>query len=205
MCRVWRRTRSSPSSRMPVPASRTSALSPPSTTSTQEVLPPYTTVPGPGAGTEPRHPQIFSCTGTKLVAPEDHDDADELLVVREQRERRHLELALDPVRARDAIPEVGCTALVQRDAGGPLLGRDRVRGERPRLERTEPVVDRHLPHLCETPADHALRGFVVEDEVSARVGDQGRRRQVRHELPREDQSQMLLSLRVHVSVPLRYF
>ena len=36
--------------------------SPPSITSTQEVLPPYLTVSDPGVGTEPRHPQIFSCT-----------------------------------------------------------------------------------------------------------------------------------------------
>ena len=46
-----------PSGRMPVPASRTSACPLSSRTSTHDVLPPYLTVSGPGAATEPRHPQ----------------------------------------------------------------------------------------------------------------------------------------------------
>ena len=63
MRRVPRRTRSKPSSRIPVPASRTRAASSPSAISTQDVLPPYPTVSGPGVATEPRHPQIFTCVG----------------------------------------------------------------------------------------------------------------------------------------------
>src|SRR4051794_17830204 len=121
--RTPRRTRSSPSARMPVPASRTSAVSPSRSTSTQEVLPPYVTVSGPGVGNEPRQPQTLSWRDNLLVAPEDDDDADELVRVRKQRERRHLDLALDAVDARD-VAKVGRAPLVQRDAPRALVGRD---------------------------------------------------------------------------------
>ena len=77
----------------------------------------------PGAGTEPRHPQIFSRTDTPLAAPEDHDDAHELVGVREQGKRGDFDLALDPVRARDEIPKVGCAVLVERDPRRPTFGR----------------------------------------------------------------------------------
>src|SRR3954463_7735716 len=50
-----------------------------------------------------------------LVAPEDDDDADELVRVREERERRHLDLALDAVGARHEVAKVGRAALIQRD------------------------------------------------------------------------------------------
>src|SRR5881227_2370428 len=49
-CNDW------PRSRIPEPASRT-MISPSARTSTQLVLPPYRTVPGPGVGIEPRTPQ----------------------------------------------------------------------------------------------------------------------------------------------------
>src|SRR5579864_6670710 len=53
-------SRARPSSRIPEPASRTIS-SPSERTSTQLVLPPYRTVPGPGTGIEPRTPHSFSC------------------------------------------------------------------------------------------------------------------------------------------------
>ena len=45
---------------IPVPASSTSTVPSSSESSTHDVLPPQTTVVGPGEGTE-RQPQIFSC------------------------------------------------------------------------------------------------------------------------------------------------
>src|ERR1051326_6320682 len=51
------RMRCSPSSRMPVPQSRTMSVPPGDRTSTQEVLPPYLAVRGPGDAIEPRVPQ----------------------------------------------------------------------------------------------------------------------------------------------------
>ena len=70
-------------------------------------------------------------------------------------------------------------------------------GEGLRVEGAEPVVERHLADLAEAPADDALGSFVVEDQVAALVGDECRRGQVGGELPREDEDEMLLPLRVH--------
>src|SRR5262245_50579211 len=102
---------------MPVPASRTRAVSSSSITSTQEVLPPYFVVYGPGVGTEPRHPQIFRRIDTRdLTTPEHHDHADELVRVRKKGECADLDLSLDSVGARDDVPKVRGAALVEGDA-----------------------------------------------------------------------------------------
>ena len=61
MRRTPRSTSSSPRSLIPVPASSTSTVPSSSEISTHDVLPPQITVVGPGEGTEPRQPQIFSC------------------------------------------------------------------------------------------------------------------------------------------------
>src|SRR6476646_2337485 len=50
-----------------------------------------------------------------LLAPEDRDGSDELVVVREQRERGHRDLALDPVHACDSKSLVCRAALVEGD------------------------------------------------------------------------------------------
>src|SRR5437867_3919601 len=55
-------SRAMPSERMPVPASNT-IISLSARTSTQEVLPPYRMVPGPGTGIDPRTPQNFRRAG----------------------------------------------------------------------------------------------------------------------------------------------
>src|SRR5215212_8664994 len=182
---------------MPVPASRTSAVSPSSSTSTQDVLPPYVTVSGPGVGNEPRQPQTLSWRDNSLIAPEDDDDADELVRVREQRERGHLDLALDAVDACREVAKVGRPPLIERDAPRALVGRNRLRIERSRLEAGEPVVERSLLDLGEAAAEHTLRGLVVVDEIPVGVGEERRRRQVRRELARQDQDEMLLPLQLH--------
>src|SRR6478752_4456341 len=96
--RVPRSASSKPSCRIPVPASRTSTLPSGSETSTQDVFPPYPTVSCPGVGTEPRQPQIATRIAALLaLAPEDRHDADELVRMREERERGHGNLAVDAV------------------------------------------------------------------------------------------------------------
>src|SRR5215208_4510134 len=199
--RVPRRARSRPSARMPVPASRMRAVSSSRSTSTHEVLPPWASVSCPGTGTEPRHPQIFSCSGTPLVAPEERDDADELVHVRKKWKRRHVDPAFHAVGARHQIPKVRGAAVCERDVGGTLLARERFSCGRPRRELGEPVVERHLADLREPLAEDGLCRLVIEDEAATRVGDQRRRREVRDELAGEDQDELLLALALHEVSP----
>src|SRR5918998_2847069 len=111
--RIWirrasRSRSSSPRSLIPVPASRTSVEPTSSVTSTHDVLPPASTVLGPGVGTEPRHPHTFRrIARSRRLAPEDPDDADELVGVREERKGRHRYLSLETVRAGDHEARVG--------------------------------------------------------------------------------------------------
>lgn len=60
---------------------------------------------------------------SRLAAPEDRHDAHELVGVREQRKRRHLDLALDAVRAGDDVALMGRPPLIQGDPGRAPLGR----------------------------------------------------------------------------------
>src|SRR4249919_3656135 len=90
-----------PSFLIPVPASSTRTVPSASETSTQEVLPPYSTVSGPGVATEPRQPQIVTRTASSRLAPEDRDDADELVCMGKKRESGHGDFALGTVSARD--------------------------------------------------------------------------------------------------------
>src|ERR1700730_5900363 len=100
-------------------------------------------VSGPGVGTEPRQPQIVARTPLSLLTPEDRDDPDELVRVREEWERCHRDVTLDPVRARYAEVLMRRSPLVEGDARRPSLGRERPRVGRPRLETRRPFVKRH--------------------------------------------------------------
>src|SRR5262249_37397308 len=166
-------------------------------TSTQEVLPAYWTVCGPGAGSDPRQPQTFTRVGTGLATPEDHHDADELVSTGEQRKCCRLDLAFDPVRALHQITKMRRAMFVERDPRGPTLEGKRFRRDRSRLERRDPVIERYLTRLRKAPADNRLRSLVVEDQIATRVRDERRRRQARRELTRKDQDEMLVPLRVH--------
>src|SRR5919106_4158434 len=127
-----------PSARMPVPESRTTRLSSWGRTSMHDVFPPYRTVSGPGAASDPREPQNLARTSGLLGSlPEHGQPADELIHVREQRHPDDLEVrpatvgSLDPERtaARDASPERGSQRKV---IGGGRYGcRLRVRGWAP--------------------------------------------------------------------------
>src|SRR6266511_2266146 len=134
---------SSPSARMPVPASST--RKPPSSsseTSTQDVSPPYSTVSGPGAGTEPRQPQTVTRIQTSILGPEDRDDADELVCVCEEREGGHGNLAVDPVTARDPKSFVRGAALVEGDPRRSSFSRNGLRIGRSGREARHPLVER---------------------------------------------------------------
>ena len=60
------RTSRTPSSRMPVPASRITTSQPGGRSSMHDVFPPYRSVSWPGEAIDPRLPQIFPFTGDPL-------------------------------------------------------------------------------------------------------------------------------------------
>src|SRR5256885_882277 len=141
---------------MPVPASRTNTLPWSVETSTQEVFPPKRTVSAPGVATEPRQPQTVTRIGTSL-APEDRHGADELVGMREKRDRGDRYLAVDAVRARHLVRLVRCAPFVEGDPGGPLLERQWiVRLGRPWRELRRPFLQRQLTHLRERASDNFL-------------------------------------------------
>src|SRR5688572_29467184 len=193
-CRMPRPARSSPTPRAPVPASKTRVAPFSSVTSTHEVLPPHCTVSGPGVGTEPRQPQIFSRTA--LLPPPEVDDPDELVLVREERDRGNADLALLPVGVRDLQTLVRRAPLVESDPGRALLERDRiVLDERTRRVLAGELVDGHLAGLGECDLQRFLCCLVEEDKPAAVVDDDRRRREVGDELAREDEDEVLLALR----------
>src|SRR5215211_652254 len=191
-----------PSRRMPVPASSTSAVPLSKETSTHEVLPPHSSVSGPGVGTEPRQPQIVRRTSRlRLLMPEDRHHPDKLVGVGEERERRDRDVAIAPVEARDPKLLVRGPPLVERDPRRPAAGGQRLlRVAGPRHEAPGPVVERHLAGLGERAPDDVLSGLVVEDELTLVVCDQRGCGEVRRELAREDQDEVLVSPRHKPSV-----
>src|SRR6187549_1575248 len=118
--RAPRSKSSMPSSLIPVPASSTRTVPSLSETSTHDVFPPNSTVSGPGVATEPRQPQIVTRTVSSRLAPEDGDDADELVCMGEQRESGHRDFALGPVSARDPNLLVCRAPLFEGDSRGQL-------------------------------------------------------------------------------------
>src|SRR5215207_2653626 len=62
--------RARPSSRAPVPQSNTTRVPASEISSTQDVLPPYRTVPGPGEAVDPRVPQKRTRTSDSVVPRE---------------------------------------------------------------------------------------------------------------------------------------
>src|SRR5262245_21560056 len=83
-----------PRLRMPVPASRIRVEPSESSSSTHDVFPPKRFISGPGAGTEPRAPQIFTFMNSphlQLLLPEE-DHRALLAAVGEDRQRGRLDL-----------------------------------------------------------------------------------------------------------------
>ena len=92
------------------------------------------------------------------------------------------------------------TTLVERDPRRAPFRRGRVGDvvvERAWNEARGPLVEQDLSDLGEGCARDGGGRLVVEDETAALVGDQCRRREVRRELPREDEHEVLLARRVH--------
>jgi hypothetical protein len=162
--------------------------------SMHDVLPPHWTVCGPGVGTEPRQPQILTrIAAPNLLPPEDRDDADELFGIGEEWERRHRELTLDPVSARDPVLLVCRPPLVERDPRRALLQRNQHVVLGPRGEARRELVERHLAGLGERAPEDLLGRLVVEDELAVGVGDERGRGEIRRELTREDEDQVFLT------------
>src|SRR4051812_8409496 len=66
-------------------------------------------------------PDLQAHGSSRLLAPEDRHDADELVGMREQRERGHGDLTLHTVHARDPKSLVRRAPLVEGDPCGPPL------------------------------------------------------------------------------------
>jgi hypothetical protein len=101
------------------------------------------------------------------------------------------------VEAGDAVDVVCRLALAERDPRGQLVKGHGPPVERFRVEEGRPALGRHLVCFRERSTEDLLCGLVVEDEVTFRVSDEHRRCQLRSELAREDEDQILLALAVH--------
>ena len=105
--------------------------------------------------------------------------------------------SLHAVEARQAEVGVRLATLQQRDAGRDLPERHRRAVDVLQPEELGPALGRHLARLGERlPEDH-LGGLVVEDEPPLGIGDEHRRRQLRGELSREDEHEVLLPRGLH--------
>ena len=69
--------------------------------------------------------------------------------------------------------------------------------ERFGVEEGRPALGRHFACFRERSTEDLLRRLVVEDEAAFRVSDEHRGGQLRSELAREDEDQILLALAVH--------
>src|SRR5919106_6213731 len=181
-----------PSARIPVPESRITRLPSSGRTSTHEVLPPYRTVSGPGDAREPREPQNLARTSGLLGRlPEDGEPAHSLVLLGKKRHAEALEVAGPTVHrlnphvpvARDPCPE----RRRERQVG---QGDRRARGVH-RLERPRELGTAHLRLGVRAPED-LLRRLVEEDEVSVRVDEEHRGREVGGEILGQDQGDVSL-------------
>src|SRR6266487_2869377 len=132
-----------------------------------------------------------------LLTPEDRHDPDELVRMREQRERGHRDLTLDPVHACDPKSLVRRAPLVEGDPCWPPLERQGIGVECSGLEPRRPFLLRHLTDLGKSATEDCLGSLVVEDEPAALVGDQGRRRKIRREFTSENENEVLLARLAH--------
>src|SRR3989442_7089504 len=101
----WSPARETPRFLIPVPASMISMRPSDGRTWTHEGFPPYRTVSGPGAGNEPRHPQMVARDLWLLrgfaVVPEQGDGPHEFFRVREERKRGDGDVSSFPIHAVD--------------------------------------------------------------------------------------------------------
>src|SRR5262245_54448847 len=182
----------SPSARIPVPESRITR--PPSSgrTSMQDVLPPVRTVSGPGEASEPREPQNLARTSGLLgPLPEDGDPADELILLREQREADRLEVADLAVDGLDAKVPVARDAAPERMRKRQVLERDRLPCLVHGLERLGELRPAHLCLRVGSP-EEPFRGLVEEDEAPLRVDQEHRARDVGSEVLGQDQGDVTM-------------
>src|SRR5215472_1802730 len=172
-----------PRRRMPVPASRTSTVPSGPRTPTQEVLPPYRAVSGPGVASDPRVPQSVTSMSD---FPEDAHRAEEDVFLADERECRHAQMlplavrTLDPYRLgqRSALREHahhrsifrrnGLAVVVQGgQAGGPFSGRN-------------------FSGFVKALMEDRFRRLVVEDQRTHGIDEQDGRGNAARELPRQD-------------------
>ena len=87
--------------------------------------------------------------------------------------------------------------LEERDAPRHLVQRQRRAVELLDLELPRPFLGVHPAGLREGLSEDGFRRLVVEDEVTVGVGDERRCGELRRELSREDEHQVLLASAFH--------
>src|SRR5690348_2854979 len=191
MCRrVGSLASAKPRLRMPVPASRASSEPSERVTPTQEVLPPYRMVSGPGDGIEPRVPQsltfISAARAVRGGRPEDRDRSAGP-VRRQDREGGCLDDVPGAVGGADLEVGVGRATVAHRHDEGKLVVGDRLAVLIEWAEEGAPLLRANGPELLEAFAQKDPGGLVVEDEDPALIHQKCRRGQRRHEIASEDQ------------------
>ena len=113
--------------------------------------------------------------------------------MREQRERGDRDLAFAAIEPAECERVVNRPPFQERDASRGLLDRQRLLVHRPRLEELLPARGRQRPNVYVGAPDHLGGRVVEEDEVSAGVRDQSRRRDLRRERAGNDEHEVRLA------------
>src|SRR5215472_7299801 len=172
-----------PRRRMPVPASRTSTVPSGPRTPTQEVLPPYRAVSGPGVASDPRVPQSVTSMSD---FPEDAHRAEEDVFLADERECRDAQMpplavrALDPYRLaqRSALREHAHHRSIFRRNGLALVVQSG--------QARSPLSGGNLSGLVKALMEDRFCRLVVEDQRAHGVDKQDGRGHAARELPRQN-------------------
>ena len=179
------------------------------------MLPPYLTVSGPGAGSDPRHPHIFTFTlldgspssGRAVQLPEDRHRAKEPIPLPNKRKRYDFDLAINSITSGDAHRSLRGKPLHLSDRQGKLLDRDGLSGFRiNRLPVGAPLLTRQLSNLDVRTSKDRFRRFVEIHQRSVFIDDENRSRDVIRQITSEDQNHILrLQLRHGLCEPNDFF
>src|SRR5215813_9152175 len=172
-----------PRRRMPVPASRTSTVPSGPRTPTQDVLPPYRAVSGPGVASDPRVPQSVTSMSD---FPEDSHRAEEDVFLANERECRDAQMPPLAVRTLDPYGLAQRSALREHAHHRSIFGRNGLAVVVHGSQARGPFTGRDFSSLVEAGMEDRLCGLVVEDERALGVDEQDGRGYAAGELPRQN-------------------
>src|SRR5215217_2036 len=197
--RMWMRSTSAhddPRSRIPLPASSTSTLPSDSVTSTHEVLPPYRAVCGPGAGIEPRAPQILTLTASTAPSSASSRPEEDQRPLEprgsDQRDRAYDDLEVAAVGGPETLDVVPRPPVPDRQRERVLVERDVPPFLVERPELLTPLSHAHRARLLEADPGQLGHGLVVVDEGALEVDQAAGRVEAVEEAARKDQFDRLL-------------